>query len=115
MQTFGYGRHNSFWVVKRLETGYLKEVNGYDNCVKSKRRLRIVTENHGRMRTLFRVIHHYTLMPLNCRFLRDYVHNGCESQLHGNPIAVTSTDGYVVINVFSLVLNVSLRPIESSQ
>ena len=52
---------------------------------------------------------------VNCRFLRDYVHNGCESQLLGNPMAVTSTDGYVVINVFSLVLNVSLCPIESSQ
>ncbi len=51
----------------------------------------------------------------NVSFVSDYVRNGWESQLLGNPIAVTSTDGYVVINLFSLVLNESRRPIESSQ
>ena len=48
-------------------------------------------------------------------FHHDYVHNGWEAQLLGNPMAVTSTDGYVAINVFSFVLKASLRPIESSQ
>ena len=44
-----------------------------------------------------------------------YAHNGWEAQLAGNSMAVTSTEGYVEIRVFSFFLNVSLRPMDSSQ
>lgn len=60
----------------------------------------------------FGTIDYTTKLALTCS---DYIHNGREAQLRGNPMAATSTDVYVVINVFRFTLNASLRPIESSQ